>query len=254
MARKYVRDNRGRFATTGATARGGRLKTAAGNKRATQTIQAKAAPAATAVKRPAGFTGKPGPRARRVANSIAKGNLVRTSDADRRRFAQNRATAERALAEVRRKPPRNAFGLDRNAVYMAEKRVEGLQGNIPAYSKPNRAETVVPNRNALARKRAAKENDRIMSEFRASTAPKAAAPAPAPKAKSVLPKSLAKADKGAAYMQFMDRAQAVTARRRARDASDYNLKRRDRKAARSAATAARAEKYVYSLQGRLLRS
>jgi len=39
--RKYVRDNRGRFATTGATARGGRLKTASGKKRATQTVKAK---------------------------------------------------------------------------------------------------------------------------------------------------------------------------------------------------------------------
>ncbi len=39
--RKYVRDNRGRFATTGATARGGRLKTAGGKKRATQTVKAK---------------------------------------------------------------------------------------------------------------------------------------------------------------------------------------------------------------------
>ena len=40
--RKYARDNNGRFASTGtgATARGGRLKTAAGNKRATQTMQA----------------------------------------------------------------------------------------------------------------------------------------------------------------------------------------------------------------------
>jgi hypothetical protein len=39
MARKYTRDNRGRFASsgTGATARGGRLKTASGNKRVTQT-------------------------------------------------------------------------------------------------------------------------------------------------------------------------------------------------------------------------
>lgn len=38
MARKYARDNRGRFAGrgAGATARGGRLKTAAGNKRKTQ--------------------------------------------------------------------------------------------------------------------------------------------------------------------------------------------------------------------------
>lgn len=35
--RRYVRDNRGRFASVGATARGGRLKTASGNKRKTQT-------------------------------------------------------------------------------------------------------------------------------------------------------------------------------------------------------------------------
>jgi len=35
--RRYTRDNRGRFATVGATARGGRLATASGNKRATQT-------------------------------------------------------------------------------------------------------------------------------------------------------------------------------------------------------------------------
>lgn len=33
--RRYVRDNRGRFATVGATARGGRLSTASGNKRKT---------------------------------------------------------------------------------------------------------------------------------------------------------------------------------------------------------------------------
>jgi len=40
MARRYSRDNRGRFASkgSGATARGGRLKTAAGNKRKTQKI------------------------------------------------------------------------------------------------------------------------------------------------------------------------------------------------------------------------
>ena len=41
MARRYSRDNRGRFAPTGsgATARGGRLRTAAGNKRATVTAK-----------------------------------------------------------------------------------------------------------------------------------------------------------------------------------------------------------------------
>lgn len=48
MARRYVRDNRGRFASVGATARGGRLRTAAGNKRATQTKEiASSKPAGT---------------------------------------------------------------------------------------------------------------------------------------------------------------------------------------------------------------
>lgn len=59
MARRYARDNRGRFAGGGggATARGGRLKTAAGNKRATQTMQSGAAPKGT-VSKPKGL--KPG--------------------------------------------------------------------------------------------------------------------------------------------------------------------------------------------------
>ena len=39
MARRYTRDNRGRFASVGATARGGRLRTASGNKRETQTAR-----------------------------------------------------------------------------------------------------------------------------------------------------------------------------------------------------------------------
>lgn len=47
MARKYTRDNRGRFASVGATARGSRLKTAGGNKRKSQTIQSKASRAGT---------------------------------------------------------------------------------------------------------------------------------------------------------------------------------------------------------------
>lgn len=44
MARRYSRDNRGRFTSSGkgATARGGRLRTASGGKRETQTIKAPA--------------------------------------------------------------------------------------------------------------------------------------------------------------------------------------------------------------------
>ena len=52
MARRYVRDNRGRFASVGATARGGRLRTASGGKRATQTQ-------AISGGKPGGTVGKP---------------------------------------------------------------------------------------------------------------------------------------------------------------------------------------------------
>ena len=52
MARKYSRDNRGRFASSGsgATARGGRLRTASGNKRKTQTMKAAGAGGAGVMK------------------------------------------------------------------------------------------------------------------------------------------------------------------------------------------------------------
>jgi hypothetical protein len=66
MARRFARDNRGRFAPkgAGATARGGRLKTASGKKRATQTMQAGGAKPSGAikgrVKRDPGAAGKIG--------------------------------------------------------------------------------------------------------------------------------------------------------------------------------------------------
>ena len=58
--RRYVRDNRGRFASkgAGATARGGRLKTASGKKRATQTMKASGGGVAGTIGKPKGL--KPG--------------------------------------------------------------------------------------------------------------------------------------------------------------------------------------------------
>ena len=50
MTRRYVRDNRGRFSTTGATARGAGLKTASGNKRASVQITAAASKPASSIK------------------------------------------------------------------------------------------------------------------------------------------------------------------------------------------------------------
>jgi len=84
MALKYSRDNRGRFAGAGggATARGGRLRTAAGNKRKTQTMQAAGAKAAGAikgkVKRDPGAAGKIG-QGKTAANVAKKRVLVKAN-------------------------------------------------------------------------------------------------------------------------------------------------------------------------------
>jgi hypothetical protein len=89
--RKYVRDSIGRFATTGATARGGRLKTKSGKKRATQTVKAKTGgkPAGAIkgkIKRDPGAAGRAGKvtanNARatgKLARPVAKGNIRRTN-------------------------------------------------------------------------------------------------------------------------------------------------------------------------------
>lgn len=63
MARRYSRDNRGRFAPAGAgaTARGGRLRTASGKKRATQTKEIAADKPAGTIKKKR--TAKPAPAA-----------------------------------------------------------------------------------------------------------------------------------------------------------------------------------------------
>lgn len=71
MARRYTRDNRGRFASVGATARGGRLRTAAGNKRATQTER-------LAGGKPAGTIGK-GRKLAPTATKVAGNNAARSA-------------------------------------------------------------------------------------------------------------------------------------------------------------------------------
>jgi hypothetical protein len=76
MARKYSRDNRGRFAGAGggATARGGRLRTAAGNKRKTQTMEAKGAKIASTIGKPKGLT--PGAIKSKPASTVAKKRVL----------------------------------------------------------------------------------------------------------------------------------------------------------------------------------
>lgn len=113
MARKYSRDNRGRFASVGATARGGRLRTASGKKRETQTAKIKGGAASGTIGKPKGL--KPGaikakpaaakPAARRAdraeANIPMRGARGRRLDAEITRNVNAQKAQERAADKAR---------------------------------------------------------------------------------------------------------------------------------------------------------
>ena len=111
--RKYVRDNRGRFATTGATARGGRLKTASGKKRATQTVKAK-----TGGKPSGALKAKPRSEGQKYAGRVQAGKDLKRSQSTAREkkflaktqkrldaapLAQSKAAAKPAAAKRKSK-------------------------------------------------------------------------------------------------------------------------------------------------------
>jgi hypothetical protein len=102
--RRYVRDNRGRFATTGATARGGRLKTAGGKKRATQTVKAKTG------SKPAGtLKAKPRSEGQKYAKRVQAGKDLKRSQSTAREkkfFAETQKRLDAApLAQSRAAKP-----------------------------------------------------------------------------------------------------------------------------------------------------
>jgi hypothetical protein len=112
MARRYARDNRGRFSSTGATARGGRLATASGNKRATQT--SKLTKRAT----PSGAIRKTDVITARVQNAISK-NVQQKNPKAGEGPAARVARAERRISARQSRPgttaPKPAAKLPREA-------------------------------------------------------------------------------------------------------------------------------------------
>jgi len=86
VARKYARDNRGRFASkgAGATARGGRLKTAGGNSRNAQTMKAAGGPAGT-IGKPRGLKPTAGKAStgKWVPTTNSKGQVVGMRDSSK---------------------------------------------------------------------------------------------------------------------------------------------------------------------------
>ena len=172
MARRFSRDNRGRFASggsssggggkVGATARGGRLRTAAGNKRATQTTKAAAAKPsgsiAGKVKRNPAAAGKIGkakaaakpPAGSQAANKIelAKG---RASVMQKQKDIQNKRLKE-INAKIKEAGP-NAGGL-RLQKLQIQSRLQEARSNLAqakAASRPDTAASNIPMRGARGR-------------------------------------------------------------------------------------------------------
>jgi hypothetical protein len=112
MARRYARDNSGRFSSTGATARGGRLATASGKKRATQT--SKLTKRAT----PSGAIRKTDVITARVQNAISK-NVQQKNPKAGEGPAARVARAERRISARQSRPgttaPKPAAKLPREA-------------------------------------------------------------------------------------------------------------------------------------------
>jgi len=99
MARRYTRDNRGRFSSVGATARGGRLATASGNKRTTQTAKLSGGGPKGTVGKPKGL--KPGAITERAANRSAnKAGSVSKPDASLSAISRRRARAMADRASI----------------------------------------------------------------------------------------------------------------------------------------------------------
>ena len=138
--RKYVRDSIGRFATTGATARGGRLKTASGKKRATQTVKAKTGG------KPAGtLKAKPRSEGQKYAKRVQAGKDLKRSQSTAREkkfFAETQKRLDAApLAQSRAAKP--AAAKRRGAV---GKISEAKAGRIVARMDAQRGRKALPGR------------------------------------------------------------------------------------------------------------
>lgn len=101
MARRYTRDRRGRFSSTGATARGGRLTTMAGKRYATQT------------KRISGGIGGTISGKRRTGTTAAPASNIRPTGGLKRIAPSSNIKSTRTTRLAQRKPP---LGLKANAV------------------------------------------------------------------------------------------------------------------------------------------
>ncbi|MFZ9759677.1 MAG: hypothetical protein ACO3CJ_09535 [Burkholderiaceae bacterium] len=151
MARRYTRDNRGRFASVGATARGGRLATASGNKRETQTARISGGGAGSTVAKPKGL--KPGtikPRsgsAKPAAGSVAA-NKIEMAKGRSAVLGAQKASLNKQLREVNAKikdagPNAGAYRLEKLKI---QSRLTDTRRSLSASQAAARGDTASVNR------------------------------------------------------------------------------------------------------------
>jgi hypothetical protein len=110
---------------------------------------------------------------RRHANALAKGVRKLITDADRRRLDQAIATAQRRVDEYARRPPRNAFGLDRNAITAANAQLSGLLETRQRFAQPgawrrkNAGEANMLGKQRMVQRRVARRNAEFMQTLEA---------------------------------------------------------------------------------------
>ena len=129
--RRYVRDAKGRFASkgAGATARGGRLKTASGKKRATQTMKVSGAKTAGTIGKPKGL--KPGtikakPKTSSARQAASKKPIAKTSKAPVNK-AKDSYKAARADARMRNYDLRGADVNERRMANTATAKLKNME-------------------------------------------------------------------------------------------------------------------------------
>lgn len=169
MARKYSRDNRGRFASVGATARGGRLRTASGKKRETQTAKIKGGGASGTIGKPKGL--KPGAKAAPSAATIAQvgrekratrnlnAAMKREGDGPGSKASRSASVAKRARAiyagkvdPKQKTAARLTKTTDAEALRKRVKKVKDNNAAKPAARRADRAEANIPMRGARGRR------------------------------------------------------------------------------------------------------
>ena len=120
--RRYVRDNRGRFAAVGATARGGRLRTAAGNKRATQTAKLSGDKASGTISKPKGL--EPGAiKAKPAATTPKQSSRRHRPTAD-----QSRAAGLTPISDIRARQAAQAAARDASRTRRVQSNMSRARG------------------------------------------------------------------------------------------------------------------------------